>query len=111
MGGLLDHKMSSVAYNIKLISDVSVSFTYRAVHAVNLPELAQHSSKIFWSNVQHLADVNDKLHYLNSHLLQLFYKRAPNKTCWIKNSKPLWISTDVIRVFRDRHRAYKTVLC
>uniref|UniRef100_A0A1A9ZZ04 Uncharacterized protein n=1 Tax=Glossina pallidipes TaxID=7398 RepID=A0A1A9ZZ04_GLOPL len=57
MGGLLDHNMSSVAYNIELIGDLSVSFNYRAVYAVNLPELAQLSSKIFCSNAQHLADV------------------------------------------------------
>uniref|UniRef100_A0A1A9VFZ9 Uncharacterized protein n=1 Tax=Glossina austeni TaxID=7395 RepID=A0A1A9VFZ9_GLOAU len=54
IGGLLDHKLSSVAYNIEL----------------------------------YLAGVNDKFHYLNSHVLQLFSKRVPNKMCWIENSKP-----------------------
>lgn len=108
------HSVIKCQYHIKREKIRPYIIKFRPIKHICEPVLQNDLCKVDWSSVESLATVNEMVETFSEHIIALFDKHAPVKTCVIKEPSHPWI-TDNIKIMmklRDdalsKYRKYKT---
>ncbi|KAG7304918.1 hypothetical protein JYU34_010320 [Plutella xylostella] len=108
--GFSNHDLIFCSYRLRIPKPKPVVLLQRNFSKLDAERLRSDATKIQWSDMQDLPDVDDKVAFLCSNVIKLFDTHAPVRPVKLKHRPTPWI-TDTIRKFmvkRDRaFRRYK----
>ncbi|XP_031331265.1 uncharacterized protein LOC116181009 isoform X1 [Photinus pyralis] len=104
--GLSDHCLIYCQYplhsNVEMKSHLH---TYRDFNRFNQKTFDADLQAIPWHLMIHLRDVNDKIHFLNANLTELFNIHAPIRTIKIVKKNPPWMTDNIKFMIKLRNKS------
>lgn len=93
--------------------ETNIPITYRSLRSINLASFDRDVQTIRWHNVYEIPNIEAKIEFLNSNIINLFDKHAPVRTSLRPNKKYCpWITDNIklLQELRDKaHKKYKTL--
>lgn len=94
---LTDHRLVFCNLNVKIANNGPTLLNFRDFKMFNYELFLGDLQLINWDLIYSFPDVNDKLHFLTSNILNLFNLHAPIRTIKVSKPRAPWL-TDVIKI-------------
>lgn len=102
-----DHMLVSCSFDTKIITENDKYLTVRNLKRIDRDILVTFLENTPFENIVNIRDINDKVLYFNTLLINIFDTLAPVKVIKVKRQKPVWL-TDTINTMIDlRDRAFQ----
>jgi len=105
--GLSDHSLVYCLLELGAVRSQPVTFTYRNINNVNIELFNEHLRSIPWEVIFDIEDINEKMEFLNTNILQLFDFHAPVITRSASKPRALWMTDSIELMQRTRDKARK----
>lgn len=94
---LTDHRLVFCNLKVKIDHRSTKLLTYRDFKNFNYDAFSNDLQLVNWDHIYNLSDINDKLSFLTTNILNLFNIHAPIRTIKVSKPKAPWL-TDVIKI-------------
>lgn len=101
-----DHRLVYCSLNIPVNKRKQKFIQIRNFKNFNIDDFSTDLHNVAWDNIIYNPNIDDKVEFLTSNILQLFNKHAPIRTIRVSKPKAPWL-TDVIKIMiREREKAH-----
>ena len=102
LGGLSDHDLLFIVYDLYISSNSTECITYRNFNAIDTDALQLDYLSTDWNRLWYCANVDNKLELLRQNIIEVFNARVPLKTRIIKK----WLQGEVKLAIKNRSEMY-----
>lgn len=99
-----DHCLIYCTLRVNKCHDISKYVTYRDFKKFIYADFYADLIQVKWDTILYISDINDKIKFLNSYILQLFDKHAPVKTAYISKPYAPWLTPTIKIMMRERNK-------
>lgn len=99
------HDLIFATYDF-MLEQKDLSYSFRDFRNLNYSLLCENILQINWSNIYHMASVDEQLSFLESNILQLYDETVPLKTKNIKPKNNPWFNDTIQHAIKRRDLAY-----
>lgn len=106
---IADHMLTYMKIGLTAAHNTPISFSYRSINSINLNQFYLDLEQLQWHNIFYLRNIDDKLNYFNSLVLNIFDLHAPVKQFHKDKhfSYAPWITDNVKLMQKLRNKALK----
>ena len=101
-----DHLLVGCCIETKVVEH-NVYSTFRNLKRIDRELLKQFLENAPFENIVNIVNINEKVNYLNTILINIFDVLSPLKTVKIKKQKPAWLTDTVQTMIKIRDKAFQ----